>query len=136
MDGRSLLFCPVPIADSPLPSSLSCRQPLLSVLQVWEKTLQEELDFRIEAKNMIDAQQDMQQAGFGTRIPEPVRGYIHQKVLVTTRLRGFKVSSPLSSTSLFDLTTLRSLISSRWHFIVLTSLHSSVALLTRLPIRC
>jgi predicted unusual protein kinase regulating ubiquinone biosynthesis (AarF/ABC1/UbiB family) len=44
---------------------------------------------------MIDAQQDMQQAGFGTRIPEPVRGYIHQKVLVMTRLRGFKVSSLL-----------------------------------------
>ena len=56
--------------------------------------MNEELDFRIEAKNMLEAQRAMSKAGFGTCIPEPVRGYIHPKVLVMTRLRGFKVVDP------------------------------------------
>ena len=68
-------------------------QQLLNVVKEWEKTLHEELDFTIEAKNMVEAYQHMEKSGFGASVPEPIRGYIHRKVLVMTRFHGFKVIS-------------------------------------------
>jgi hypothetical protein len=104
--GRFLILCPSFVSHLMsfpylpfLSSAISSCQPLLDVIKVWETSLNEELDFRVEAKNMLEAQRDMSKAGFGTSIPEPVRGYIHPKVMVMTRLRGFKVSRPIPSVS-------------------------------------
>ncbi|CAE7491628.1 unnamed protein product, partial [Symbiodinium microadriaticum] len=65
---------------------------LLSLLEVWKLSLLEELDFRIEAKRLMQSRYDMDEAGFGLCTPVPIKGYVHRRVMVTTCLPGFKIT--------------------------------------------
>ncbi|MCC7078998.1 MAG: AarF/ABC1/UbiB kinase family protein, partial [Acidimicrobiia bacterium] len=62
---------------------------LVSMTQLFCETVVEELDFRLEAENMIDLALAFEDAGHeGVCVPRPVPGLVTERVLVMERLHG------------------------------------------------
>lgn len=61
----------------------------MAVVRLFATTIHEELDFRLEAQNMVDIALDLEAAGVDdVVVPHPVPGLVTPRVLVMERLRG------------------------------------------------
>jgi len=69
---------------------------MTTLLEGWKKTMDDELDFRIEAQNMTEMGQITRDSKIEAVLPVAVTTLVSQKVLVMTRLYGFKVKDLLA----------------------------------------
>mmetsp|Transcript_30354 Transcript_30354/g.30851 ORF Transcript_30354/g.30851 Transcript_30354/m.30851 type:complete len:510 (+) Transcript_30354:135-1664(+) len=67
-----------------------------TALRGWKKTMQDELDFRVEARNLLQVGNSLRATSLDAEVPEPIEGLISRTVLVMTRLEGFKVTDKLA----------------------------------------
>lgn len=65
---------------------------MLQVMRNWDLTMRGELDYRQEAENLLEMKDIMGKSGLGAATPFPVPGLASQRVLVMTRLFGYKVT--------------------------------------------
>eukprot|EP01034_Spumella_vulgaris_P023848 gene23848-30123_t len=70
-------------------------ETFLALLRGWQQTMHDELDFRQEAANLREMAGIMRDARLGSITPLPVCRMASRRVLVMTRLHGFKVTDKL-----------------------------------------
>lgn len=69
---------------------------VVDVMRQWQASFDDELNFIAEANNMMEISQGLEKAPVDVIVPVPIRGLCSKRVLVMTRLRGFKVTDKLS----------------------------------------
>lgn len=71
-------------------SNLPVANPM-AVVTLFARTILEELDFRLEAENMVDVALDLEAAGvIDVVVPRPIPGLVTPRVLVMERLDGLR----------------------------------------------
>ncbi len=66
-----------------------------ALVELFAETISEELDFRLEAENMEDVRQSLQELNRGEFVlPNPVPEHTYKRVLVMNRLDGIDFSNP------------------------------------------
>eukprot|EP01038_Epipyxis_sp_PR26KG_P009431 gene9431-12707_t len=73
-------------------------QLLLDLLTVWNKTMNDELDFFVEANNLNEIHSVMSKSSTGAIVPIPIMQFVTKKVLVMVQLFGYKVTDKLALT--------------------------------------
>jgi predicted unusual protein kinase regulating ubiquinone biosynthesis (AarF/ABC1/UbiB family) len=68
----------------------------VQVLESWKRTMHEELNFMQEATNLVDVADGLVKGGIPVLMPQPIRGLCAERVMVMTRLHGFKVTEHLA----------------------------------------
>jgi ubiquinone biosynthesis protein len=81
--------------DRAVPGRAACRSPALAnppaLVELFAETITEELDFRLEAQNMLDIARLLREAGQTIiLVPRPHPELVTRRVLVMERLSGFK----------------------------------------------
>lgn len=72
-------------------------EPMHSLLESWEKTLVDELDFHCEGSNLREMHGIMtQEAKLGCVTPFPIPGLIFKRVMVMTTLFGYKITDKVA----------------------------------------
>ena len=64
---------------------------MVQILEGIRQNLLLELDFRHEAKQMTEIGELLKGSGLLVEVPVPVSGFVTRRILVTTKLQGFKL---------------------------------------------
>eukprot|EP01041_Mallomonas_annulata_P003085 gene3085-6052_t len=65
---------------------------MVVALKSWQTTMSNELDFRIEAKNLEEVGDNLRQSSIDAQVPFPIHTLVTENILVMSRLEGYKVT--------------------------------------------
>lgn len=68
----------------------------VQVLESWKRTMHDELNFIQEATNLVDVADGLSKGRIPVMMPQPIRGLCSSRVMVMTRLHGFKVTEKVA----------------------------------------
>eukprot|EP01052_Picozoa_sp_SAG31_P025388 SAG31_NODE_2222_length_6154_cov_3.365483_2_plen_1320_part_00 len=69
-------------------------EAVVVILNAWEKEMTKELDFRVEASNLVTVQKNMRRAGIDVLVPHPLvdEGLVGQTCFAMEFIEGFKIT--------------------------------------------